>query len=99
MNCLLTSEGYDNASRHEMHSRDTIDKLRASQDHTGATEHIVDQVHDNEDTVPYLAVPLLDNLEGSMGIRYSDLCHHAQSSHQSDLEAEPRSPPLHKISP
>lgn len=85
--CLLTSKRYDYASRHKVHAGYTVHKLRASQDHTGAAKHIVDQIHDNEDSVPNLSISLLDDLERRVGVGYSDFRHHAQGSHQSNLEA------------
>lgn len=48
--------------------------------------------------MPYFSVPLFDDLERRVGIRHSDLGHDAQGSHQSNLKAETRSPPLHTVS-
>ena len=54
---VLTSSRYENCRCNDVHSSNASHKLRSSDDHSRAAEHIVDEVEEDEYNVSYVPIP------------------------------------------
>lgn len=82
-----TSEGNEDSGSYIVHSRYTMDELRARHNHRGAAENVVDEVEHDKHEMSNLAIAHPNYFERCMSIRDSNLGHNTECCHQCNLEA------------
>jgi hypothetical protein len=83
---VLTTSWNQNTSRDDMHPRHARHDLRTRQNHTPASEDIIDEIQQDEDAVREPTVPMPHKLQRRMRVRHAEFGHNAQKRHECDLE-------------